>query len=258
MPSLPQVERLFTLINATMSRFSKCAGIDSYFALKAANQTAAARNFMSARNDSTFATIKFQYDGKDINGAKKFLVALQKLVKKNPPPSKYMARLTGMPKFVVDTIQGMQQDTANMDTIALPLALLVLVYVLKSVRLLVFPLLSLVCSICFSFSSMYFVATKSSLPVVSFAPSMLESLTVAMSVDYSLFILTRFREEVVRLRVPADEEIVCIMLRSSGHTVVVSGCTLAACFFGLCIFPLDLLRSAGLGCAIAILATVSS
>ncbi len=46
------------------------------------------------------------------------------------------------------------------------------------------------------------------------------------------------------------------MLRSSGHTVLVSGTTLAICFLGLCFFPVDLLRSAGLGAALAILSTV--
>ncbi len=51
-------------------------------------------------------------------------------------------------------------------------------------------------------------------------------------------------------------QVVEAVLRSSGHTVVVSGCTLAACFFGLCVFPFSALRSAGLGSAIAILATV--
>jgi uncharacterized membrane protein YdfJ with MMPL/SSD domain len=161
-----------------------------------------------------------------------------------------------MPAFLHDANVGMEHDMKAMDSIALPMALAVLVYIIRSIRLLALPLLSVGGSICFSFSTMYFVAVSGAMPVVSFAPPMLLSLTLAMSVDYSLFILTRFREEVNNNKTVANVQIVEAVLKSSGHTVVISGCTLAACFFGLCVFPFSALRSAGLGSAIAILATV--
>ena len=97
-----------------------------------------------------------------------------------------------MPVFLHDSNVGMEHDMQDMDSIALPMALAVLVYIIRSLRLLAFPLMSVGFSICFSFSCMYFVASSGAMPVVSFAPPMLLSLTLAMSVDYSLVILSRF------------------------------------------------------------------
>jgi hypothetical protein len=125
------------------------------------------------------------------------------------------ARLTGLPVFLHDSNVGTEHDMRSMDTIALPLALAVLAVIIRSLRLLALPLLSLGCSVCFSFSFMYFVVTSGLLPVVSYVPPMLLSLTLAMSVDYSLFILTRYREEVLKRR-------------SAATVQVRGGCALAA------------------------------
>ena len=86
--------------------------------------------------------------------------------------------------------------------------------------------------------------------VISFAPSVMMSATIAMSIDYSLFLLSRYREELLNGRKPyrAIED----MIASAGHTVLVSGSTLAMCFLALMFFPSPMLISTGLGCAIAI------
>lgn len=49
------------------------------------------------------------------------------------------------------------------------------------------------------------------------------SLTIAMSIDYSLFLLTRYREEILRNRFEKD---LCVqrMILYAGHVVAVSGC----------------------------------
>ncbi len=56
-----------------------------------------------------------------------------------------------------------------------------------------------------------------------------------MGADYSLFLLTRYREEVKLGRDVHNS--VTYMLWSAGHTILVSGVTLALCFFGLVAFP---------------------
>jgi uncharacterized membrane protein YdfJ with MMPL/SSD domain len=93
------------------------------------------------------------------------------------------------------------------------------------------------------------------------------SVSLAMGIDYSMFLVTRFREEVLARRgllasaaaasaAPLSRaevlEIVAATLASAGHTVLVSGTTLALCFFGLCAFSMNMLRSTGLACGIAV------
>jgi hypothetical protein len=97
------------------------------------------------------------------------------------------------------------------------------------------------------------VATVISIQTLK-APSVMMSSVIAMSIDYSLFLLSRYREE---LKAGKDvTEAVLYMTWAAGHTVLVSGSTLVLCFLSLMFFPTALLSSSGLGCAIAITVTI--
>eukprot|EP00966_Prymnesium_polylepis_P095373 2209344-Prymnesium_polylepis.1 len=61
--------------------------------------------------------------------------------------------------------------------------------------------------------------------VSSEAPSLMIAVALALSIDYSLFLLSRFAEEVAVHHQPVPKA-VDIMLATSGHTVLVSGTTL--------------------------------
>eukprot|EP00121_Abeoforma_whisleri_P002736 Awhi_evm1s2460 len=140
----------------------------------------------------------------------------------------------------------------RMDSITLPLAMFVLVCVLKSARLMIVPLASIIVSIGISFMSMYPIALHIS--VASTAPSMMMSIIIAMSVDYSLFLLCRFKEEIQKGK--TTEEAVGIMYEHAGHTVTVSGITLSFCLFGMIFFPVKFIATQGLSAGIALLVTL--
>ena len=76
-----------------------------------------------------------------------------------------------------------------MDAIAFPVALLILAYVLRSLRLLIIPILNMAASILTSFMIVLPIAEHSTF--ISFAPSLMMSICIAMSIDYSLFNLSR-------------------------------------------------------------------
>lgn len=82
-----------------------------------------------------------------------------------------------------------------MDGIVLPLALALLSVLLRSIRLLVLPILCIAISALVTFSIMYGITFI--FDIVSFAPSLMMSLLIAMSIDYSLFLLSRYREELL-------------------------------------------------------------
>lgn len=168
------------------------------------------------------------------------------------PDKSVNVRLTGDLVFGVDVEKGTERDLVLMDGVAFPIALMMLAYVLKSVRLLIIPIINIATSIMTAFLIMYPVALNYN--VVSFAPSVMMSATIAMSIDYSLFLLTRYREELQRGR--SNDESILFTLWSAGHTITVSGTTLALCFFGLMFFPVSILRTPGLGTGIAIIITL--
>ena len=68
------------------------------------------------------------------------------------------------------------------------------------------------------------------------APSMMVATALAMSIDYSLFMLSRFKTEIKK---PGATPVsaVTIMLQTSGQIVLVSGCTLCLCFTMMLVIP---------------------
>ena len=70
-------------------------------------------------------------------------------------------------------------------------------------------------------------------------------LGLGLAIDYGLFIVTRFREELHRQ--PTVEEAVARTVATAGRTVAISGVTVAVALTSLMLFPEDFLRSMGYG-----------
>lgn len=167
-------------------------------------------------------------------------------------PEGYIMLLTGSHILFEDMKNASEKDIIVMDSIVLPIALIVLAIVLKSFKLMIIPIVSVGFSIATSFFLMYPVAAA--MPVFSFVPSVMMSLVIALSIDYSLFLLSRYREELIRGR--DNDQAVHLMMEHAGHTIGVSGLTLVICFLGLAFFPIGLLASIGIGAAVCIATTL--
>ncbi len=83
------------------------------------------------------------------------------------------------------------------------------------------------------------------------APALMLAAALALSVDYSLFLLSRFNLEVHERGRPARDAVVT-MLETSGHTVLVSGTTLCLCFLGMLLIPTSTISTMGVGAAFAV------
>ncbi|MHA1667265.1 MAG: MMPL family transporter [Candidatus Heimdallarchaeaceae archaeon] len=167
-------------------------------------------------------------------------------------PTRYTVLLTGAEVLFEDMRSSAEKDIILMDSIVLPIALIVLAFVLKSFRLMILPVLSVGSSIATSFFLMYPVAKL--VPVFSFVPSVMMSLVIALSIDYSLFLLSRYKEE---LRKGKDNfSAIKLMLEHAGHTIFVSGVTLTITFLALVFFPIGLLATIGVGAAVSIVTTL--
>jgi uncharacterized membrane protein YdfJ with MMPL/SSD domain len=163
--------------------------------------------------------------------------------------------VSGISAFLTLMQESVERDLALMDGIVMPLALIVLALVLRSVRLLIIPLVALVVSILISFAIMYIVAQF--IDVVFITPSLMMSMLVATSIDYSLFLLSRYREELLDAHRIDQHAAVVAALRTGGHTVLVSGLTLAVCFAGLVLLPLDSMQTLGIGTAVAVVVALT-
>lgn len=106
--------------------------------------------------------------------------------------------------------------------------MLLLCYTLQSFRYVFVPIFTIAGSTMLSFCILLPVAQHMSM--ASVAPNLVMVLSIALSVDYNLFIISRIREEFL-----AGRELpiaVAIALLTAGNTVVVSGLTLVFCTLG--------------------------
>ena len=173
--------------------------------------------------------------------------------------------MTGQAALIKDMNEESKKDVEKKDVITIPIALCVLAIIVRSWRLMFIPILTFGISICASFSIMR--PFTNVLDVSPFAPSIMMSVSIAMSIDYSLFLLTRYREEVenkmknvlamstrnnIKIAIDATKQ----TTRWSGKVVCLSGAILASTYLCLVAYPLSALQSMGLGASIAILCTI--
>lgn len=144
-------------------------------------------------------------------------------------------------------------DFALIDEIVLPICIAILGISLKSYRHMAIALLNLILTILLAFGILMPITTA--VDINPFSPSILMSLGIAVCFDYSLFMLTRFKEE--RLYVGrSKEDAVFHTLVNSGHVVLLSGATLFTTFILLLIFPQNFLQSVGYVCSIVTLSAM--
>jgi RND superfamily putative drug exporter len=121
-------------------------------------------------------------------------------------------------------------------------ALVVLLFVFASALALV-PLLIAAVSILTTFLLILGLTTFTE---VSFIVEFLVALVgLGVGIDYSLLLVTRWREE--RERGRSNEEAVIRAVQTAGHTIVVSGVTVAIGLLSLVVLPVPGLRSVGIG-----------
>ena len=140
-------------------------------------------------------------------------------------------------------------DIALAETISLPILAVLLVLIFGSLASAGLPLAIGVSSILGSLAALRAFSLVTDVSI--FAVNVVTILGLGLAIDYGLFMVSRFREEV--LRQPSVEEALARTLATAGRTVAVSGVTVAISLAGLLIFPQVFLRSMGFGGMSAVL-----
>ena len=134
------------------------------------------------------------------------------------------------------------------------LPILILGYVLRSWRLLLLALTPMLFEILVGFGFLYFVSL-SGLTISYYALMIMLMLIMALSWDYALFMLTRYKAE--REAGQEVEEAVIRMVASSGSIVVVSGVVLSICWSVMLGLP-EMFKTFGIAAASAIMVCAAS
>ncbi|GAC1620542.1 MAG: MMPL family transporter [Ktedonobacteraceae bacterium] len=152
--------------------------------------------------------------------------------------------------------QQVSADLAHAESITLPIVVLLLIIIFGGLVAALLPLLIGGVAIVFTFAILRLLANFFN--VSSFAINVTSFIGLGLAIDYSLFIVTRFREELV-----VDEADVCGALQrtmtTAGRTIIFSGLTVGTSLVALLLFPEVLLQSIGLAAmATALLAMLTT
>jgi uncharacterized membrane protein YdfJ with MMPL/SSD domain len=185
---------------------------------------------------------------------------LAALVRAHAPHS-LSVRLVGEPYFLRAALDGVKRDVETVHPKVLPFALIPFGWIVRSWRLGLITLVCIGATVGTSFLCVFLMQRHA--PVTSLAPPMMLSAALATSIDYSLFLLSRFREELpaeqdLRARPGRVQLALDLALTYAGQTVVVSGTTLALCFFGLLAVPVSQISSLGLAAGITITVSIGA
>ncbi|MGP5578239.1 MMPL family transporter [Corynebacterium flavescens] len=145
---------------------------------------------------------------------------------------------------VADSLdEGMANDISRAEKAALPLVGLLLLVVFGSVVAAFMPLVVGGLSILGSLGILSILAGF--LQVNVFAQAVVTLLGLGLAIDYGLFMVSRFREELDKGR--STQDAVAITTATAGQTVVFSAAMVAVALSGLFIFPQAFLKSVAYG-----------
>jgi RND superfamily putative drug exporter len=163
--------------------------------------------------------------------------------------------ILGPPALYSSFQKIIEQDLARAETLTAPFIAIVLVALFGALVAATLPLALAVAAVVITFGAVFFVASATEMSV--FVTTMVSMIGIGVAVDYSMFVLARFREELQAGAEPAAA--VDTAMRTSGTAVVFSGLTVVLALLALWIVPVRAVQSMAAGAmmvvAVAVLAS---
>ncbi len=144
--------------------------------------------------------------------------------------------------------QSTKHDIAQAEQWNLPIVLIVLLAVFGSLAAAAMPLVLGICTVVVTMGLVYLLSMYTQMSV--FVTSTVSMFGIALAIDYSLFILMRFREELRAGRDP--QQAADAAMATSGLAVVLSGVTVIASVTGIYLIHTPVLTSMATGAILAV------
>lgn len=185
----------------------------------------------------------------DPDAAPKLLPQLQHRLQPQPD---LKTSIGGGPVFYEDIQTVSEQDLRRAELLAFPFAIIALLLVFRSVIASILPALVGGGAVVVSLALIFALGQITTLSI--FVLNITTLFGLGLGVDYSLFMVSRFREELARGR--SVEEAVHITVATAGRAVTFSGFTVSIGLAGLIFFHINMLRSVGMGGVLVVLLAV--
>jgi putative drug exporter of the RND superfamily len=207
-------------------------------------QTAASTGdagFISKDGHATFAVLSFDASSEEVQ-------RMIPAVRARLASTGLTTYLTGDPAVYADLEQISAEDLRTAESYTLPIAVIVLVLIFGTLVAAALPVIGGGMAVTVTLGVFWVLAQFTDLSV--FAMNVATLLGLAVGIDYSLFIVGRFREELGAGHTVA--EAVELTVQHAGRSIFFSGLTVVVGLLGLVAIPFMSMRSMGLGGALVV------
>ena len=204
------------------------------------------KRFISSDGTAAYAVVQ-------LNGTNEQSVDLVDGIRaKIAPPAGYTTQLTGYAPLTKDSASQSEKDLVKAETVSLPFAALILIFVFASIMAAGIPIVVALLAIPSTLGLIFFVSQQVEMSI--YVSNIATMLGLALSIDYSLFIVSRFREELARGRTVG--EAVERAIATSGKAVAFSGLAVAIGLSGLLLFRASAIASIGIAGGLVVVSTL--
>ena len=161
--------------------------------------------------------------------------------------------VTGAPAVYLDITEASNEDIRRAEEYAFPLALVILILAFGSLVAAGVPVLIGGASVVVTLAALYFVAGFYDMS--TFVLTISTMLGLGLGIDYALFAVSRFREELEHAPV---SEAVPRTVGTAGRSIFFSGTAVLIGLTGLLFFPYTFMRSIGIAGALVVFASVAA
>jgi trehalose monomycolate/heme transporter len=158
-----------------------------------------------------------------------------------------------------DVNHRVSQDITRAEAISLPIVILLCLVFFGSVASALMPAFVGGVAIFGAFALVRVITTVTDVSV--FSINIITLIGMGLAIDYALFVVSRFREELAKYPGTEREHVntaITATMASAGRTVLFSGLIVAASLASLLIFPQSFLRSMGFGGVAAVLVAMAA
>ncbi|WP_338472880.1 MMPL family transporter [Niallia sp. XMNu-256] len=209
------------------------------------------KNVVINRNDPSPAVFKGNYayvtiqsdDQTDLNELKAAL----------PNHKGFSVSLTGGSIIEDEMSKKSQEDLANAEMIGLPIAMIILLLAFGGLVAASIPLLIGVVAVVITMGVVYFLGHSINLSI--FVLNVVPMIGLALSIDFALLYINRFREELSHHSV---EQAIKITNRTAGRSIGFSGLCVALGLSGMLVFQVDIFKSVAIGGIAVVVVSVLS
>ncbi|MDQ3236843.1 MAG: MMPL family transporter [Actinomycetota bacterium] len=161
--------------------------------------------------------------------------------------------VTGAPAVYQDITEASNEDIRKAEKYALPFALIILILAFGTLVAAAVPVVVGGVSVLVALATLYFVAGAYDMSV--FVLTISTMLGLGLGIDYALFAVSRFREELEHYSV---SEAVPRMVATAGRSIFFSGTAVLIGLSGLLFFPFMFMRSIGVAGVVVVFVSVTA